>query len=156
MYYITTKANVLPFALLGQHPNRAQARQMAKDLGGTCRTQTEYDDLVSPPMDAVTFEEIQETGDLEDRLEAALAVADQSTKPQVSHESSIERPCKQVWFIADELKISRPDAKRAEILAECVKRGIAYFTARTQYQQWLTIQKEMAAREAQQKPTAAK
>jgi len=76
------------------------------------------------------------------------------TPKEIVHASSVERPCKLVWHIADELKISRPNARRAEILAECVSRGVAYFTARTQYQQWLGIQKEMAEREAQQKVPA--
>jgi hypothetical protein len=34
------------------------------------------------------------------------------------------------------------------VLAECVRQGVAFYTARTQYQQWLGVQKEMAAREA--------
>ena len=68
----------------------------------------------------------------------------------ICHESSIENPCKTVWLIADEMKASKPNAKRREILAECVARGIAYYTARTQYQQWRSIQKEMADREKAQ------
>jgi hypothetical protein len=64
----------------------------------------------------------------------------------VTHESVIERPCKQVWHIADAM----PGAKRKEVLEACVKAGIAYYTARTQYQQWAQCQKEMAARTQQQ------
>lgn len=163
MYYITTKAAVLPFALLGEHASRADARQMAKELGGTCRTQAEYDELVAlhaaevpAEVDQVTFEEVQETGDLEERLEVALAVADQeekkvpAVKADVVHESTAERPCKLVWHIADDMKAANPEVKRKEVLAECVKRGVAFYTARTQYQQWLGVQKEMAARVASQ------
>lgn len=74
----------------------------------------------------------------------------------VTHESTATRPCKLVWQIADDVFLANPEAKRSEVLAECVKQGIAYFTARTQYQQWLTVQKEMAAREAEQASKAAK
>jgi len=163
MYYITTKANVLPFALLGEHASRADARQMAKELGGTCRTQAEYDELVAlhaaevpAEVDQATFEEVQETGDLEERLEVALAVADQEekkapvVKADVVHESTAERPCKLVWHIADEMVAANPAVRRKDVLAACVARGVAFYTARTQYQQWLGIQKEMAAREAAQ------
>lgn len=67
----------------------------------------------------------------------------------VTHESVIVRPCKKVWHIAD----SMPGAKRKDVLAACVKAGIAYYTARTQYQQWAQVQKEMAARVSQQAET---
>ena len=70
----------------------------------------------------------------------------QADSAEVLHESSIERPTKAVWHIADEMK----GAKRRAVIAECVSRGIAYYTARTQYQQWFAIQKEMADRVAAQ------
>jgi hypothetical protein len=60
---------------------------------------------------------------------------------EVTRESTVVRPCKQVWHIAD----SMPGAKRKAVLEACVNAGIAYYTARTQYQQWLECQKEMAA-----------
>lgn len=126
-------------------------------------------------IDEATFEEIQESGDLEDRLDAALAVADASPvafeetpsavqaaadatlekkaptrKIEVTGESTVGRPCKLVWHIADDMKAANPEVKRKEVLAECVKRGVAFYTARTQYQQWLGVQKEMAARVASQ------
>lgn len=46
--------------------------------------------------------------------------------------STAERPTKKVWHIAD----SMPGAKRKEVIEECVRQGIAYGTARTQYQHW--------------------
>ena len=57
--------------------------------------------------------------------------------PQVN-KSSIERPTKAVWDIAEELTEKDPSIRRKDVIAECVARGIAYYTARTQYQQWLT------------------
>lgn len=46
--------------------------------------------------------------------------------------STVESPVKRVWAIAD----SMPDAKRKDVIAACVAEGIAFFTARTQYQKW--------------------
>jgi len=66
-----------------------------------------------------------------------------AVKPML-HESSIERPCKRVWAIADEMFAANPQMKRKDVLARCVAEGIAFYTARTQYQQWLGIQREMA------------
>jgi hypothetical protein len=141
MYYVTTKANVLPFALLGEHASRADARQMAKELGGTCRTQAEYDELVA--LHAVKADVVHEST-AERPCKLVWHIAD------VVHESTAERPCKLVWHIADEMVAANPAVRRKDVLAACVARGVAFYTARTQYQQWLGIQKEMAAREAAQ------
>ncbi len=51
--------------------------------------------------------------------------------------STIVRPTKKVWHIADEMK----GATRQQVIAECVKRGIAFYTARTQYQSWKSTAK---------------
>lgn len=67
------------------------------------------------------------------------------------HQSTVLKPCKQVFYIADEMKATNPNATRSEIINECVKRGIAFYTARTQYQHWYSVQKEMAEREANSK-----
>lgn len=56
---------------------------------------------------------------------------------EVLHKSEIERPTKAVWHIADEMSDANPDVRRKDVIAECVRRGIAFYTARTQYQQWL-------------------
>lgn len=47
MYYITTKSGVTPFAVLGSVASRATARQTAKELNGTVRTQEEYANLIA-------------------------------------------------------------------------------------------------------------
>lgn len=71
-------------------------------------------------------------------------------KKEVAHVnvSTIQNPTKAVWHIADEMKAANPEARRRDVIAECIARGIANFTARTQYQQWFQVQKEMAEREA--------
>lgn len=72
--------------------------------------------------------------------EAAQAIevpAKGKAKPEVKHKSDIERPTKTVWHIADEMSAANPQVRRKDVIAECVRRGIAFYTARTQYQQWL-------------------
>lgn len=46
--------------------------------------------------------------------------------------STAIRPTKLVWEIADQM----PKASRKEVMAACVEAGVAYGTARTQYQAW--------------------
>ncbi len=57
-------------------------------------------------------------------------------KPELRGNSTVEKPTKLVWSIADEVMKKNPKAKRADILAECDRRGVTYYTARTQYQLW--------------------
>jgi len=52
------------------------------------------------------------------------------------NKSTANRPCTLVWEIADAM----PGAKRKEVIEACVKAGVAYYTARTQYQQWKSLQ----------------
>lgn len=50
--------------------------------------------------------------------------------------SEQEKPCRFVWDMAD----ANPEMKRAEVIALCVSFGVAYYTARTQYQAWRASQ----------------
>ena len=47
--------------------------------------------------------------------------------------SSVTNPCQMVWNICEEMKGTR----RGIVLQACVDKGVAFNTARTQYQQWL-------------------
>lgn len=58
------------------------------------------------------------------------------------HRSEIESPTKYVWEVADEMKAENPKVTRKEVIAECERRGVAHWTARTQYQAWLTASRE--------------
>lgn len=58
------------------------------------------------------------------------------------HKSQVESPTKRVWHIADEMTTANPGTTRKQVIEECTRQGIAYYTARTQYQQWLTSQRE--------------
>lgn len=73
----------------------------------------------------------------EEAAQAIEAPAKGKAKPEVKHKSDIERPTKTVWHTADEMVAANPQVRRKDVIAECVKRGIAFYTARTQYQQWL-------------------
>lgn len=55
--------------------------------------------------------------------------------------SIVALPTKLVWTIADEMvkaaaAAGKSSPKRKEVIEECVRRGVAYGTARTQYQHW--------------------
>ena len=53
-------------------------------------------------------------------------------------ESVIDNPVKMVWDIADRMWGQR----RKDIIEECVKQGIAYNTARTQYQAFYKVKSQ--------------
>lgn len=53
--------------------------------------------------------------------------------------STVERPCDLVHGIARKMA----DSSRKEVIAACVAAGVAYNTARTQYQRWYSNQKIM-------------
>ena len=60
-----------------------------------------------------------------------------STK-SLPRESVIDNPVKMVWEIADRMWGQR----RKDIIAECVRMGIAYNTARTQYQAFYKVKSQ--------------
>lgn len=51
----------------------------------------------------------------------------------IKRKSAMKGSCALVWTIAEEML---PQARRRDILAACVARGIAYNTARTQFQRY--------------------
>jgi DNA-directed RNA polymerase subunit M/transcription elongation factor TFIIS len=48
------------------------------------------------------------------------------------NKSEVSKPCNLVWDIADKME----GAKRKDVIEACVKAGVAFYTARTQYQLW--------------------
>lgn len=86
------------------------------------------------PTNLTLAEALKESGEtLEDLKEADTkanaSMGLPSAKPRLS---SVIRPTKMVWDIAD----SMPKASRKEVMEACVAAGIAYGTSRTQYQAW--------------------
>lgn len=59
----------------------------------------------------------------------------------VHGKSTAETPTKLVHAIAEMMHKENPKVRRKDVIAECVKQGIAFYTARTQYQQWYQAQK---------------
>ena len=54
--------------------------------------------------------------------------------PMGERKSSIESPCFVVWDTAEKMLKKDPEARRKDIIAACVGKGVAYYTARTQFQ----------------------
>jgi len=73
-------------------------------------------------------------------------VAEVETTPdtRIHKSAGVEKPTKLVWEIAD----SMPGAKRKEVLAALEAKGVAHYTARTQYQKWLVAKRANDAAEA--------
>lgn len=57
----------------------------------------------------------------------------------IQRRSVIESPCAHVWGRAEELYAQ--NYKRGQIIQACIDDGVAFHTARTQYQQWFTAMK---------------
>ena len=62
----------------------------------------------------------------------------------IENRSTVESPCRLVWDLADKMT----GAARKDVIAAAQEKGVAFYTARTQYQLWRQVQKEMAEREA--------
>lgn len=104
----------------------------------------EEDPSVMEPVQEEPAAEVTEQ--LEAVQQPAVEPATEEVKPakaklEVKHRSEIPRPTKTVWHIADQMHAENPNVRRKDVIAECVRRGIAYYTARTQYQQWLAARK---------------
>lgn len=80
-----------------------------------------------------TIDLAQAEADAERIANASMGV--DALKPRLS---TAVRPTKLVWDIAD----SMPKASRKDVMAECVRQGVAYGTARTQYQAWFKASQE--------------
>lgn len=89
---------------------------------------------ISPPADSIVAQAQADA----DKMANAQSVNVDPLKPRMS---TIERPTKKVWDVADKM----PGAKRKDVIAECVRQGIAYGTARTQYQHWFKTMADSAA-----------
>ena len=67
--------------------------------------------------------------------------ADGRHRPESWILSSTPKPTKKVWVVAEELN----GASRKEVIAECIRRGIAPGTSRTQYQAWFKATRDSKA-----------
>jgi hypothetical protein len=61
--------------------------------------------------------------------------------PSLRGKSSVDSPVAKVWTMSDAMVAAVPAenrAKRSEVVEACQADGIAYYTARTQFQAWFT------------------
>lgn len=90
-------------------------------------------DLSGAPIIEEPTEEDEKAYAEQQAAEEAPAPVEAPKKSGYIHEASwLEKPTKKVWHIAD----SMPGAARKDVIAACREAGIAYGTARTQYQEW--------------------
>lgn len=123
------------------------------DVALTIEREGEFRFPKGEDFEQIEAQEIDPEADDRAFVAAAQAEADrQATQAQITdapgkgkkecvHVSTVEKPTKRVWAIADEMIAEAEEAgetkpTRAEIQDECVRRGIASGTARTQYQAW--------------------
>lgn len=105
-----------------------------KDTKWQVRKLEEKTNLTLAEALAESGESIEDLKEADRQANAAMVNLD-PLKPRLS---TCERPTKKVWDIADAM----PKASRKEVMAECVAQGIAYGTARTQYQAWFKASQE--------------
>lgn len=79
------------------------------------------------------------------RIAIKRTVTKTKTKVFANH-SSVDKPCRLVWDLADAMN----GARRKDVIAAAEAKGVAFYTARTQYQLWVQVQKEMANRDFNQ------
>ena len=127
--------------LVGIYKTRTEAREAkATGLLGSVKNKSELEFEIVDLKPVVEVVPVAEPTKVSKQKEVGEVALRNTIATEITHESTIERPCKAVWAIAEDMK----GQKRGVVLAACVKAGIAYYTARTQYQAWLQIQKEMA------------
>ncbi len=120
--------------LIGPFGSRADARAFPK--AGTVVKACDLTLIVAEVKVEVAPVEIAEVVEIE--------AAPVKVEKPITRTSKVEKPCTLVWNLAD----SMPNAKRKDVIAAAIAMGVATYTARTQYQLWFSVQKEMKAREA--------
>jgi hypothetical protein len=97
------------------------------------------EDYTEQPQPQTTATEVAPAAPVATPTEApapAPVAAPATPKVPRTGKSTMEKPTRAVWTIADEMKRADPNVTRKQIVDECMRRGIAYFTARTQAQLW--------------------
>ncbi len=67
--------------------------------------------------------------------DAAVTLGEMVKLDQIPRLSTVKSPCQIVWETASEMQ-KKGGFTRKDVLAACMEKGVAYYTARTQYQQW--------------------
>jgi len=107
------------------YSSKANARRAAKSAGIAA------DDIVTVEVDGLHhFFSGQAASETADKRASGV------TLDGVRRTSDMKGACRQVWQIADDYVAEHGQAVRKDILQQCDVQGIAYHTARTQYQLW--------------------
>ncbi len=124
--------------VVGVYEGRTAARAAkATGLAGKIVSLKEITLEVAAPVEIVQTNPIVE--------EKVKAEAKTKTKTKtIENHSTAEKPCRLVWDLADAMV----GARRKDVIAAAEARGVAFYTARTQYQLWAQVQKEMTDRAA--------
>jgi hypothetical protein len=133
------------------HAGQSAAADAAKAFFASRIIENEAASDDSEANDAMSDDEIaaqQEAAEkaFDKAIESAMKDADAAAlakgirKPYI-RQSSIVKPTKKAWAIADAMRAHAeendlPIPARSEIIAECIKQGIASGTSATQYQYW--------------------
>lgn len=96
---------------------------------------------VSVVQPAETLVELAKPEELA-KTDSPVEVKKSERFPNRKKKSTIQSPTKTVWSIADQVMAADPAAQRKDIMKACLDSGIAFYTARTQIQQWFAAQRE--------------
>lgn len=123
------------------YATKATAVRGAKRLSERFSLAGQFDKSVSIEQENGTWyvvESLTTVEEIPDIVEEVKTTPD-TQEPVIRGESTCESPVKTVWRIADEM--TKQGKKRGEIIDACVAAGVAYYTARTQYQHFYTVNK---------------
>ena len=81
---------------------------------------------------------VEDTSGTKAELVAKIVAAADLPDPSLRGKSTVESPVARVWDIADRMKAENPEVRRKDVIAACQAEGVAFYTARTQYQSWFT------------------
>ena len=77
---------------------------------------------------------------VEVEVEIEVEEKKEAVKNEHKEKSEVKKPCSLVWEIAEESReyaiATETKLSRKDVIEKCVKAGVAYNTARTQYQLW--------------------
>lgn len=73
-------------------------------------------------------------------VEGTFCLVKSQVPRTIIRKSVVEGPCLHVWNVAGTMYAE--GSKRSEIINKCIEDGVAYHTARTQYQKWFSAMKE--------------
>ena len=78
--------------------------------------------------------------EVEVEVEIEVEEKKEAVENEYKEKSEVKNPCALVWEIAEEARdyalVNETKLSRKAVIEKCVKAGVAYNTARTQYQLW--------------------